>query len=98
MSLFQRLILKKVEWRHTLFFSFDVNEILVSSYKKIREILGKQFGESRVETSTRYSDSGRCQTSTQYCRATRVLGIYNDGRKLCCKVACGDVVVGSCCW
>ena len=37
-----------------------------------------------------YSDSGRCQTSTRYCRATRVLGIYNDQRKLCCKVACGD--------
>ena len=37
-----------------------------------------------------YSDSGRCQTSTRYCRPTRVLGIYNDGRKLCCKVACGD--------
>ena len=32
----------------------------------------------------RYSDSGRCQTSTG------VLGIYNNGRKLCCKVACGD--------
>ena len=37
-----------------------------------------------------YSDSGRCQTRTQYCRATRVLGIYNDRRKLCCKVACSD--------
>ena len=37
-----------------------------------------------------YSYSGRCQTSTRYCRPTRVLGIYNDGRKLCCKVACGD--------
>ena len=47
MSLFQCLILKKVEWRHTRFFSFDVNEILFSSsYKKIGEILGKQFGES----------------------------------------------------
>ena len=23
-----------------------------------------------------YSDSGRCQTSTRYCRATQVLGIY----------------------
>ena len=29
------------------FFSFDVNEIRFSlSYTKIREILGKQFGES----------------------------------------------------
>ena len=37
-----------------------------------------------------YSDSGRCQTSARYCRPTRVLGIYNDGRKLYCKVACGD--------
>ena len=37
-----------------------------------------------------YSDSGRCQTSTRHCRPTQVLGIYNDGRKLCCKVACGD--------
>ena len=36
-----------------------------------------------------YSDSGRCQTSTRYYPSTRVLGIYNDGRKLCCKVACG---------
>ena len=37
-----------------------------------------------------YSYSGRYQTSTRYCRPTRVLGIYNDRRKLCCKVACGD--------
>ena len=28
--------------------------------------------------------------STRYCRPTRVLGVYNDGRKLCCKVASGD--------
>ena len=37
-----------------------------------------------------YSDSGRCQTSTRYWRPTRVLGIYNDRRNLCFKVACGD--------
>ena len=37
-----------------------------------------------------YSDSGRCQTSTRYCRPTRVLAIYDDGREKCCKVACGD--------
>ena len=37
-----------------------------------------------------YLYSGRYQTSTRYCRPTRVLGIYNDRRKLCCKVACGD--------
>ena len=37
-----------------------------------------------------YSYSGRYQTSTRYCRPTRVLGIYNDRRKSCCKVACGD--------
>ena len=37
-----------------------------------------------------YSYSGRCQTSTWYCRPTRVLGIYNDSCKLCCKVVCGD--------
>ena len=31
------------------FLSFDVNEILFSSsYKKIRDILGKQFGESFI--------------------------------------------------
>ena len=37
-----------------------------------------------------YSDSGRCQTSTRYWRPTRVLGIYNDRRNLCFKIACGD--------
>ena len=37
-----------------------------------------------------YLYSGRYQMSTRYCRPTRVLGIYNDRRKLCCKVACGD--------
>ena len=45
---------------------------------------------TRVERVLGYSDSGRCQTSPRYCRATRVLGIYNDRRKLCCKVVCGD--------
>ena len=47
----------------------------------------QQVGLKRV---LGYSASGRCQTSTRYCRAARVLGIYNDRRKLCCKVACGD--------
>ena len=47
MSLFQWLILKKSRMETYPFFSFDVNEILFSSsYTKIREILGKQFGES----------------------------------------------------
>ena len=31
---------------------------------------------------------------TQYCRPTWVLGIYNDGHNLCCKVACGDYFKG----
>ena len=46
-----------------------------------------QLGLKRV---LGYSDSGRCQTSTRYWRPTRVLGIYNDRRNLCFKVACGD--------
>ena len=44
-----------------------------------------------------YSDSGRCQTSTQHFGATWVLALRcnrptsnNNGRKLCCKIACGD--------
>ena len=47
-----------------------------------------------------YSDSGRCQMSTRYFRATRVLALQcnrltsnNDGRKLCCKIACGGYLM-----
>ena len=57
MSLFQCLILEKVEWRHTLF-SFYVNEILLSSsYETIRKILGKQFGEISVDQEVHNSTS-----------------------------------------
>ena len=40
--------------------------------------------------SITFSLTSRVETSTRYCRATRVLGIYSDRRKLWCKVACGD--------
>ena len=39
MSLFQCLILKKVEWRHAFFFSFDVNDSSPHHIKKSEKFL-----------------------------------------------------------